>query len=181
MIKVLSNQSYYDERTKKFHAIECENISCGPNHCAVTLDMNGKAGNNMYVWGFNNSYQLGIGRRTNLCSPQSPKFSESVPTTSTSSGTVLYDESIVKPHLVANQNDSNDNDGIFMSTLKYVLGKVNNAAPAGYVSSTETNSTMVGSSFYSASSGARYNNYEIPMQLSPGQKIACGPENTIIY
>ncbi|KAG5985169.1 hypothetical protein E4U55_000805 [Claviceps digitariae] len=81
-VKALSSMFEFDELTNKNMPIKLKALSIGSTHCAAVMDNVTKTnvtssgsenetnwGADVLFWGGNEHYQLGTGKRTNLCTP----------------------------------------------------------------------------------------------------------------
>ncbi|GAA6056491.1 hypothetical protein JCM3770_007028 [Rhodotorula araucariae] len=75
-VKSVSGLREWNEKTGKVEFVGIKDVQAGEGHVAVVLDNavqhgDGSAfGRDVFVWGYNEHYQLGTGRRSNLPTPQ---------------------------------------------------------------------------------------------------------------
>ncbi|GAA5890927.1 hypothetical protein JCM8208_003099 [Rhodotorula glutinis] len=75
-VKTVSGLREWNEQTGKVEFVGIKDVQAGEGHVAVVLDNavkhdDGSAfGRDVFVWGYNEFYQLGTGRRSNLPTPQ---------------------------------------------------------------------------------------------------------------
>ncbi|GAA6000811.1 uncharacterized protein JCM10292_006439 [Rhodotorula paludigena] len=75
-VKTVSGLREWNEETGKVESVGIKDIQAGDGHVAVVLDnavkhADGSAyGRDVFVWGYNEHYQLGTGKRSNLPTPQ---------------------------------------------------------------------------------------------------------------
>ncbi|BGP37720.1 hypothetical protein JCM10449v2_001637 [Rhodotorula kratochvilovae] len=75
-VKSVSGLREWSEKTGKVEFVGIKDVQAGEGHVAVVLDNavqhgDGSAfGRDVFVWGYNEHYQLGTGRRSNLPTPQ---------------------------------------------------------------------------------------------------------------
>ncbi|GAA5879892.1 hypothetical protein JCM3774_002272 [Rhodotorula dairenensis] len=75
-VKTVSGLHEWNEATKKVESVGIKDIQAGEGHVAVVLDNAVKNpdgssfGRDVFVWGYNEHYQLGTGKRSNLPTPQ---------------------------------------------------------------------------------------------------------------
>ncbi|GAA5978594.1 hypothetical protein JCM10908_004416 [Rhodotorula pacifica] len=75
-VKTVSGLREWNETTKKVESVGIKDVQAGDGHVAVVLDNAVKNpdgsifGRDVFVWGYNEHYQLGTGKRSNLPTPQ---------------------------------------------------------------------------------------------------------------
>ncbi|GAA5966806.1 hypothetical protein JCM8115_002277 [Rhodotorula mucilaginosa] len=75
-VKTVSGLREWNEATHKVESVGIKDIQAGEGHVAVVLDNAVKNpdgtnfGRDVFVWGYNEHYQLGTGKRSNLPTPQ---------------------------------------------------------------------------------------------------------------
>lgn len=70
-VKTVSGLLEFDERASELRPIGIHSLAAGPTHAAIVLDNAvGAFGRDVFVLGRNASYELGTGKRTNVCAPQ---------------------------------------------------------------------------------------------------------------
>ncbi|GAA94139.1 hypothetical protein E5Q_00787 [Mixia osmundae IAM 14324] len=74
-VKTISGLLEWSDHHQSIAPIAVHDLSVSSTHCAITLDNavvqhDAKFGRDVFVWGHNESYQLGTGKRSNLAVPQ---------------------------------------------------------------------------------------------------------------
>ncbi|BGO89335.1 hypothetical protein NBRC10512_001742 [Rhodotorula toruloides] len=75
-VKTVSGLREWNDRTNKVEFVGIKDVQAGEGHVAVVLDnavshADGSSyGRDVFVWGYNEHYQLGTGKRSNLPTPQ---------------------------------------------------------------------------------------------------------------